>query len=147
MLTPGFRPFHLSASIDSNKIYHKYSQVFTRSICVKWKQRQQWPPQRANSGQAMGLIKRLVITNAARDHQLFLEKKWNLFWWATFVVHATVEYSYYVTSLYLQDDFQRGGVTLLPRYELATIHSWERRCKQWSKDGVGLRTKQYFGKD
>ena len=77
----------------------------------------------------------------------FFGKMWNWFWWATFVVHATVEYSYYVTSPYLQDDFQRGGVTLLPRYELATVHSWERRCKQWSKDGVGLGTRQYFGKD
>ena len=48
---------------------------------------------------------------------------------------------------YVQDDFQRGGVTLLPRYELATVHSWERRCKQWSKDGVGLRNRQHFGKD
>lgn len=35
-----------------------------------------------------------------------------------------------------KDDFQRGGVTFLPRYELATVHSWERRCKQWSKDSV-----------
>lgn len=54
---------------------------------------------------------------------------------------------YYVNLSYLQDDFQRGGVTLLPRYELATVHSWERRCKQWSKDGVGLGTGQHFGKD
>jgi|Cyp2metagenome_2_1107375.scaffolds.fasta_scaffold97153_2 hypothetical protein len=55
--------------------------------------------------------------------------------------------SRYVNLSYLQDDFQRGGVTFLPRYELATVHSWERRCKQWSKDGVGLGTGQHFGKD
>lgn len=37
-----------------------------------------------------------------------------------------------------QDDFQRGGVTLLRRYEIGTVLSWEIRCQQWSKDRVEL---------